>query len=139
MDLRCHIRMRYRGDGVNVIIVKYLRGCVTVLEIVFVGQCEIFFCLDFVHFFPLAAKLIVPRTGCQFFKKKGDFSDTYPLKVAMLRHFLCGNLEMALSQNFRASNLQIWYMACMTYAQQILCIELCGHLTLSAISDFVNK
>ena len=24
-----------------------LRGCVTVLEIVFVGQCEVFVCLDF--------------------------------------------------------------------------------------------
>ena len=29
----------------------HLRGCVTVLEIVFVGQCEVFVCLDFVHFF----------------------------------------------------------------------------------------
>ena len=25
----------------------------SVLEIVFVGQCEVFVCLDFVHFFPL--------------------------------------------------------------------------------------
>ena len=33
---------------------SHLRGCVTVLEIVFVGQCEVFVCLDFVHFFPLA-------------------------------------------------------------------------------------
>ena len=33
-----------------------------ILEIVFVGQCERFF------FFPLAAKLIGLRTGCQFFK-----------------------------------------------------------------------
>ena len=43
----------------------------TVLEIVFVGQCEVFVCLDFVHFFffpPLAAKLVGPRTGCQFFR-----------------------------------------------------------------------
>ena len=48
-----------------------LRGCVTVLEIAFVGQCEVFVCLDFVHFsfFPLAAKLIGPQTGCQFFQK----------------------------------------------------------------------
>ena len=40
------------------------------LGIVFVGQCEVFVCLDFGHFFfsPLAAKLIGPRTGCQFFK-----------------------------------------------------------------------
>ena len=27
-------------------------GCVSVLEIVFVGQCEVFFCLGFVHIFP---------------------------------------------------------------------------------------
>ena len=41
----------------------------SVLEIVFVGQCEVFVCLDFVwtFFFPLAAKLIGPLTGCQFF------------------------------------------------------------------------
>ena len=41
----------------------------TVMEIVFVGQCEVFICLDFVHFFFffffffLAAKLIGPRMG----------------------------------------------------------------------------
>ena len=31
-----------------------LRGTVSVLEIVFVGQCEVFVCLDFVltYFFP---------------------------------------------------------------------------------------
>ena len=27
-----------------------------VLEIVFVGQCEVFVCLDFIHFFPLGCK-----------------------------------------------------------------------------------
>ena len=33
----------------------------SVLEIVFVGQCEVFVCLDFViFFFPLAAKLVGP-------------------------------------------------------------------------------
>ena len=34
----------------------------TILEIVFVGQCEVFVCLDFVYlfFFPWAAKLIGP-------------------------------------------------------------------------------
>ena len=48
----------------------HLRGCVSVLEIVFVRQCEVFVCFDFVDFFsPLAVKLIGPRTGCQFFKK----------------------------------------------------------------------
>ena len=44
-----------------------LRGCVSVLEIVFVGQCEVFVCLDFVDFFPFAAKLIGSLMGCQFF------------------------------------------------------------------------
>ena len=39
-------------------IIRCLRGCVSVLEIVFVGQCEVFVCLDFVHLFSLAAKLI---------------------------------------------------------------------------------
>ena len=40
------------------------------LEIVFVGQCEVFVCRDLVHLFSLlAAKLIGSRTGCQFFKK----------------------------------------------------------------------
>ena len=28
-----------------------LRGCVTVLEIAFIGQFVVFVCLDFVHFF----------------------------------------------------------------------------------------
>ena len=57
-----------------------VRGCVLVLEIVFVAQCEVFVCLDFVHFFSLAVKLLGPRTGFQFFKKCRLFSDTYPLK-----------------------------------------------------------
>ena len=43
-----------------------LRGCVTVSEIVFVGQCEVFVCLDYVNFFffffPLGAKLVGLRT-----------------------------------------------------------------------------
>ena len=53
----------------------------SVLERVFVGQCEVFACHDFVltfFFFPLAAKLIGPRMGHQFFKNV-DFSVTYPL------------------------------------------------------------
>ena len=36
--------------------VSRLRGCVTVLEIVFVGQCEVFVCLDFVFFFSLGCE-----------------------------------------------------------------------------------
>ena len=60
--------------------IAFLRGTVLVLEIVFVGPCEVFICLDFVlTFFPLAAKLIGPRMGRQFFKNV-DFSATYPLK-----------------------------------------------------------
>ena len=57
-----------KGDGVG-------------LEIVFVGQCEVFVCLDFVlTFFPLATKLIGPRMGRQFFKNV-DYSVTYPLNL----------------------------------------------------------
>ena len=39
-------------------------------------------CLDFVpynFFFPLATKLIGPRTGCQFFEKRLIFSTPAPL------------------------------------------------------------
>ena len=35
---------------------KGLTGCMLVLEIVFVGQCEVFGCIDFVHFFPHGRK-----------------------------------------------------------------------------------
>ena len=60
-----------------------LRVTVSFLEIVFVGRCEVFVsfcrtvrgvCLSlillnvFFFFFPLAAKHIGLRTGCQFFK-----------------------------------------------------------------------
>ena len=40
------------------------------MEIVFVGECEVFVCLFFVvsFFFPLAAKFIGPKTGRQFFR-----------------------------------------------------------------------
>ena len=53
----------------------------SVLEIVFVGQCEVFVCLEFVlTFFPLAVKLIGPQMGRQFFKNV-YFSVTYHLKL----------------------------------------------------------
>ena len=66
-------------------IAKHLRGTVSVLEIIFVGQCEVFVCLDFVlTFFPLAAKLIGLRMGRQFFKNV-DFSVTYPLNIEGLQ------------------------------------------------------
>ena len=57
----------------------------SVLAIVFVGQCEVFVCLGFVSLFllfflfPLATKLIGPRTGCQFLKNV-YFSGIRPLK-----------------------------------------------------------
>ena len=50
------------------------------LEIVFVGQCEVFVCLDFIHFSPLTAKLVGPQTGYQFFKKMLIFLTPTPLK-----------------------------------------------------------
>ena len=34
----------------------FLRFGVSVLEMVFVGQCEVFVCLDFVKIFPLRGK-----------------------------------------------------------------------------------
>ena len=57
----------------------------TVLEIVFVGQCEVFVCLDFVHFFlfflPLGREAHRSANGVSVLKKIVDFSDTYPLKA----------------------------------------------------------
>ena len=52
----------------------------SVLEMVLVGQYEVFVGLDFVEFFffPLAAKLIGPRTGCQFFKNCQFFQHPLP-------------------------------------------------------------
>ena len=55
----------------------------SVLEIDFVGQCEVFVLILLAFFPPLAVKLIGPRTGCQFFKKNVDFSDIYPLRFLM--------------------------------------------------------
>ena len=53
------------------------------MEIVFVGQCEVFVSLVFfgLFLFPLFFPwpLIGPRMGCQFFKNV-DFSGIYPLK-----------------------------------------------------------
>ena len=64
---------------------SHLRGRVTVLEIVFVGQCEVFICLDFIHFlfFPLAAKLIGLRSVCQFFK---NFDFSFTLSLNLMSH-----------------------------------------------------
>ena len=67
------------------------------METVFVGQCEVFVCLGFIDyfflFFPLAAKLIVPQTGCQFFKNV-DFLDNHPLKCYQSLQVLLGATEM---------------------------------------------
>ena len=46
----------------------------------FAEQCEVFVCLDFEDFFPLAAKFIGPRMGCQFFKKMSIFPTPTPLR-----------------------------------------------------------
>ena len=53
------------------------------MEIVFVGRCEVFVSLVFFglsppFLFPSAAKLIGPRTVCQFLKNV-DFYGIYPL------------------------------------------------------------
>ena len=62
-----------------------LRGYRSLLEIVFVGQCEAFVCLGFghfilfVYFFPWPRSSKGPRMGRQFFKNV-NFSVTYPLK-----------------------------------------------------------
>ena len=50
-----------------------------VLEMLFVGQCEVFVGLDFVDFFShFPTKLIGPRTGCQFFIKCRHFRHLPP-------------------------------------------------------------
>ena len=54
----------------------YLRTVECFLEIVFVGLCEVFVCLEFVKlffFFFLAPKLIGPAQGCEFFKNVDFF------------------------------------------------------------------
>ena len=48
--------------------IRSFKGVCDGLEIVFVGQCEVCVCLDFVHFFPLAAKLIGPQRGVSSLK-----------------------------------------------------------------------
>ena len=81
-------------------------GCVTVLEIVFVRQCEVFVCLDFVLFFLLAAKLIGLRMGCQFFKKCWFFihlplKPHSPSNQVMIRHsFTCSLPHRNIIQPF---------------------------------------
>ena len=54
-----------------------------VLEVVFVGQCEVFVSLDFVEIFlpPLAAKLISPRMERPFFFDTHPFNSVSRLTV----------------------------------------------------------
>ena len=59
---------------------SHLRGCVSVLGIVFVGQCELFVCLDFVHFFPLGCEAHRSANGVSILQKLLIFPDTCPLK-----------------------------------------------------------
>ena len=47
-----------------------------VLEIVFVGQCEVFVCLDFGHPSPHRS-----TNGMSVLEKNVDFSNTYSLKL----------------------------------------------------------
>ena len=63
-----------------------LRGCVTFLEIVFVGQCEVFVCLDLVllFFFPLGREAHRSANGVSILLKMSIFSLYAPLKVKKL-------------------------------------------------------
>ena len=79
-------KVRFEIDCVSrktILALTALRGGLSFLEIIFVGQCEAFVCLEFVEiffffFFSLAAKHIGPQMECQFFKNV-DFFDTLPL------------------------------------------------------------
>ena len=59
-----------------------VKGCVTVLDIVFVGQCEVFVCLDFVHvfFLPLGRKAHRSSNGLSVLWKMSNFPTPTPLK-----------------------------------------------------------
>ena len=55
---------------------SHLMGCVSVLEIFFVGQCEMFVWLDFVHFFfffSLGREAHRSANGVSILKKNVDF------------------------------------------------------------------
>ena len=61
---------------------SYLRGQATLLEVVFVGQCDVFVCLLILNmlFSPLSTKLIGSRTGVSSLKKNVDVSVVCLLK-----------------------------------------------------------
>ena len=73
-----------------------LNTIMSILEIVFVGQCEVFKSCIFWHFsfpfFPLIAKPIGPRTGCQFLKNV-DFPGIYPLNNIQIKNQEHGHLS----------------------------------------------
>ena len=87
----CREAQKVREWGVNSLKTSIfplptpLRGCRSLLEIVFVGQCEAFVCLGFghsilfVYFFPWPRRSKGLRMWRQFFKNV-DFSVTYHLK-----------------------------------------------------------
>ena len=112
---------------------SYLRGTVSVLEIVFVGQCEVFVCLDFVLTFPLppptlAAKLIGPRMGRQFFKNV-DFSVTFPLIVRFTMYF---------RSNFLENSKPIHFWNCNIMRNQKINVGICADAAKAAIFYFQN-
>ena len=70
----------------------------TVLQTVIVGQCEVFACLDFVHFFfffPLATK------GVSILKKMSIFPKPTPL--ILTQQVVCGTPVKLLR------NIQEWF------------------------------
>ena len=50
----------------------------SVLEIVFVGQCEVFVCIDSVHFFPFGHEAHRSLNGVSILKKKLIFPTPIP-------------------------------------------------------------
>ena len=65
--------------------ISYFKEMVFIFEMVFVGLCEVFVCLEFsaFFFFSLAAKLIGPFPECEFFKNV-DFFPVHPLNENLL-------------------------------------------------------
>ena len=70
-------------DNTPLNAMAYLRDGWSFLGTGFVGQCEVFVCLEFVIFFSLAAKLIGPQTGVNSLKTS-IFLTTLPLKHSLL-------------------------------------------------------
>ena len=75
--------------------ISYFKDWCSNLEIVFVGLFQVFVCLKFLDFFFLAAKLIGPFPGCQFFKDV-DFFDYGSLN----KNFLHNGLVFKFGDSF---------------------------------------